>query len=104
MSAQPSVLPVDDARRPPIRRAVFGTVWAAGVFFVFTATKEVKPIYDHAPWLNDPYDTVISFTMFFVPLVAACLLVRCPFVSGPSPCRRPGSSPFCVHAGLRSGR
>ncbi len=76
MSAQPSVLPVDDARRPPIRRAVFGTVWAAGVFFVFTATKEVKPIYDHAPWLDDPYDAVISFTMFFVPLVAACLLVQ----------------------------
>jgi hypothetical protein len=55
---------------------VFGTLWASAVFFVFTATKEIKPIYNHAPWLNDPYDTVISFTMFFVPLVAACLLVQ----------------------------
>lgn len=70
------VLPVDDPRRPLIRRAVFGTLWASAVFFVFTATKEIRPIYKHAPWLNDPYDTVISFTMFFVPLVAACLLVQ----------------------------
>jgi hypothetical protein len=36
----------------------------------------MKPIYNHAPWLNDPYDTVISFTMFFVPLVSAFLLVQ----------------------------
>ena len=69
-------LPVNDSRRPQIRRAVFGTLWAAAIFFVFTATKMVKPIYNHSPWLNDPYDTVISFTMFFVPLVAACLLVQ----------------------------
>lgn len=54
---------------------MFGTVWATAAFFVFTATKEIKPIYNHAPWLNDPYDTFISFTMFFVPLVTACLLV-----------------------------
>lgn len=66
-STQPLALPVDDPRRPRIRRAVFGTVWAAAIFCVFAATKEIKPIYNHAPWLNDPYDTVISFTMFFVP-------------------------------------
>ncbi len=76
MSAGLSVLPVDDPRRPFIRRAVFGTLWAAGTFFVFATTKDVKPIYDHAPWLNDPYDTATSFTMFFVPLVTACLLVQ----------------------------
>jgi hypothetical protein len=72
----PTVLAVDDPSRPLIRRAVFGTLWAVAVFFVFTATKEMKPIYNHAPWLNDPYDTLISFTMFFVPLVAAFLLVQ----------------------------
>ena len=76
MIARLSVLPVDDPRRPFIRRAVFGTLWATAVFFVFTTTKEIKPIYDHAPWLNDPYDTLISLTMFFVPLVTACLLVQ----------------------------
>jgi hypothetical protein len=70
------VLPVDDPVRPSIRRAVFSTLWAVAVFFVFTVTKEMKPIYNHAPWLNDPYDTVISFTMFFVPLMAAFLVVQ----------------------------
>jgi hypothetical protein len=72
----PTVLLVDDPSRPSIRRAVFGTLWTVAVFFVFTATKEIKPIYNHAPWLNDPYDTLISFTMFFVPLVAAFFLVQ----------------------------
>ena len=76
MSAGQSVVPVDDPGRPVIRRAVFGTLWAAVIFFVFTTTKEIKPIYSHSPWLNDPYDTVTSFAMFFVPLVAACLLVQ----------------------------
>jgi hypothetical protein len=77
MSHQPrTVLSVDDPSRPSIRRAVFGTLWAVAVFFVFTATKEMKLIYNHAPWLNDPYDTFISFTMFLVPLFAAFLLVQ----------------------------
>jgi hypothetical protein len=49
---------------------------AATVFFVFTATKQVRPVYLHAPWFNDPYDTVFSFTMFFVPLVVAAFLVQ----------------------------
>jgi len=72
----PVALAVDDPSRPSVRRAVFGTLWAVAVFFVFTATKEMKPVYNHAPWLNDPYDTAISFTMFFVPLMAAFLLVQ----------------------------
>jgi hypothetical protein len=59
-----------------VGRAAFGTLMASAVFFIFTATKQIKPIYYHAPWENDPYDTVFSFTMFFVPLVAACFLVQ----------------------------
>ena len=88
-----AVLPVDDPIRPSIRRAVFATLWAVAVFFVFTATKGVKPIYKRAPWLNDPYDTVISFTMFFVPLVAALLLVQVSLClrSDPLPVARVGS-------------
>lgn len=70
------VLPVDDPRRPAIRSTVFDTLWASAFFVVFAATKEIKPIYNHAPWLNDPYDTVLTFAMFFVPLIAACLLVQ----------------------------
>ena len=77
MSGQsPSEMPVGDPRRTLIGRAAFGTLLASAVFFVFTATKQIKPIYFHAPWVNDPYDTVLSFTMFVVPLVAACFLVQ----------------------------
>jgi hypothetical protein len=67
---------VDDPIRPRIRRAVVASVAAAVVFFGFTLTKQVKPLYAHAPWLNDPYDAVISFAMFFVPVITAVTLVR----------------------------
>lgn len=76
MSAQRSVVLVDHPRRPLIRRAVLATLWAAAISFALATTKEIRPIYGHSPWLNDPYDTVISFAMFFIPLVAACLLVQ----------------------------
>ncbi len=77
MSVQsPYVMPVGDPRRPLIGRAAFGTLLASAIFLVFTATKQIKPIYFHAPWANDPYDTVFSFTMFFVPLIAASFLVQ----------------------------
>src|ERR1039458_3285564 len=76
MSTGSYVLPVEDPRRPEIRRAVFGCVWAAAIFFIFTATRAVQPIYVRAPWRPDPYATVGSFTMFFVPLVTAFLLVQ----------------------------
>ena len=77
MSVQPPyVMHVGDLRRPLIGKAVFGTLLASAIFFLFTATKQTKSIYFHAPWVNDPYDTVFSFTMFFVPLVAATALVQ----------------------------
>ncbi|HXQ76144.1 MAG TPA: hypothetical protein VN791_06570 [Acidimicrobiales bacterium] len=72
----PAVIPVGDPRRPLIGRAAFGTLLVSAAFFLFTATKQMKPVYVHAPWLNDPYDTVFSFTMFFVPLVAGILVVQ----------------------------
>ena len=70
------VMPVGDLRRPLIGRVAFGTLLASAIFFVFTATKQSSPVYVHAPWVNDPYDTVFSFTMFFVPLLAATVLVQ----------------------------
>jgi hypothetical protein len=75
LRASGGALDVGDPRRPVIGRAVLGTLLAAFLFFMFTLTKQIKPIYVHAPWENDPYDTVFSFTMFFVPLVAGFLLV-----------------------------
>ena len=57
--------------------AAFSTLWAAIAFFVFAVpTKQVKPVYDHAPWLNDPYDTLYSFAMFLVPLATAFFLLQ----------------------------
>lgn len=97
MHPRSAVLSVDDPSRRHFRRAVFATLWLAASFLVFTATKEVKPIYDHAPWLNDLYDTAIPFTMFFVLLVAVCLLVRV------SLCRKSAPIPAAqVHAILRA--
>ena len=72
-----AVMAVGDPRRPAIGRAVFATLVAAAVFTAVTdPTKQFKAIYDHAPWENDPFDTVYSFTQFFVPLVAVFCLVR----------------------------
>jgi hypothetical protein len=68
---------VGDQRRRAIGKAVFSTLSTAIVFFLFTMpTKQVKPVYDYAPWLNDPYDTLYSFAMFFVPLATAFFMVQ----------------------------
>lgn len=72
-----ATLPVGDPRRRAVGRVAFGTLLAAAAFFVFTVpTKQLPALYDHAPWENDPYDTVYSFAMFFVPLTAAFFLVQ----------------------------
>jgi hypothetical protein len=74
-----SVLPAGDPARPAIGRAIFGTLLAGGVFSVLAGpVKQIPALYDHAPWLNDPFDTVVSFAMFFVPLITACCLARVP--------------------------
>ena len=71
------VIPVDDPRRRAITRAIFSTLWAAGLFSIGTGpVKQIKPVYNHAPWLNDPFDTAVSFAMFFVALIAVFCLVR----------------------------
>ncbi len=76
-----AVLAPGDARRPTIGRAVRRALAAALLFTVFTAcTKEVHAVYEHVPWAEDPYDTFVSFALFFVPMtmvVAAGRLVLC---------------------------
>ena len=70
-------LAVGDPSRGAIGKAVFSTLWTAIVFFLFTVpAKQIKPVYNHAPWLNDPYDMLYSFAMFLVPLAAAFFLVQ----------------------------
>jgi hypothetical protein len=51
-------------------------------------TKETPAIYDHAPWLNDPYDTAVSFALFCVPLIAVPSVLRLLASRGPSQARR----------------
>jgi hypothetical protein len=81
-------LAVGDRRRVAIGKAAFSTLWTAIAFFAFTVpTKQVKPVYEHAPWLNDPYDTLYSFAMFLVPLATAFFLIQV------SLCRKAGVLP-----------
>jgi hypothetical protein len=71
------VIPVGTPWRFTLRRPVFGALLLAGVFFLYTApVKESPGLFNHAPWLNDPFDTVISFMMFFVPLIGGFCVPR----------------------------
>jgi hypothetical protein len=68
---------VGDPRRRSAGRAIFATLIAAALFSATTGpVKQVQVLYQHAPWVNDPYDTAVSFAMFFVPLLAAFCVVR----------------------------
>jgi len=71
------MLAVGDPRRPAAGRAVVATLLSAAVFLAFAwMSKEIRGLSGHAPWQNDPYDAVVSFTLFFVPLTAGLLLIR----------------------------
>lgn len=81
--AAAAVLAPGDLRRPAIGLAVRAALLAALAFEVFTvATKEVPLIYRHVPWADDPYDTFVSFAIFFVPLAVLVAGARLPL------CRR----------------
>jgi hypothetical protein len=76
-SQEAAVLAVGDPRRPLIRRAIIATLLAAAFYSVTAGpVKQIKVVYDHAPWANDPYDTFVSFAMFFAPLLTAGCLAR----------------------------
>src|ERR1035438_6163770 len=72
-----ALIPVGDPWRASLRVPVFGTLLLALAFFLYAApVKETPFLFDHAPWTNDPYDTAISFMMFFVPLIAVLCAPR----------------------------
>jgi hypothetical protein len=50
----------------------FAAIFEAALYI----TKETPAIYDHAPWLNDPYDTAVSFALFCVPLIGVPSALR----------------------------
>ena len=71
------LLPVADSRRPGIGRVVVGAMLVAGLFEAFAlGAKELRSLGDHAPWMDDPYDVVTSFAIFFIPIVGALSVVR----------------------------
>ena len=73
----PAFLPVADARRPRLGRAVLGAMLVAALLEAFAlGVKEFRPLGDHAPWMDDPYDVVTSFAIFFIPIVGAFSAVR----------------------------
>ncbi len=58
-------------------RAVVGVLTAAGLFVAYSlVAKQFRPISTHMPWSDDPYDAVVSFTVFFVPIMVVAGLVR----------------------------
>jgi len=72
-----AMISVGDRWRASLRIPVFGTIGLAGLFLLCTVpVKEEPSLFNHAPWLNDPFDTVISFMMFFVPFVALLCIPR----------------------------
>lgn len=84
-----AALEVGDVRRIEVRRVLVSTLSLAVAFSLTTVSlKQFAPWYDHAPWVNDPYDTVVSFSIFFVPLLAGICAVRIPI------CRR--SEPLAI--------
>jgi hypothetical protein len=89
------VLAVGDPRRPPIGRAVVATVAVAGGFVGFAFVgKQLRSLYEHSPWQNDPYDAVVSFAIFFVPLVGGLIVLRAIL------CRRDAPLPLARVSGL----
>jgi hypothetical protein len=60
-----------------VKRALWST---AGMVVVFTAfavvTTQVKAVRAGSPWQDDPYDGVVSFTVFLVPALAFLIAVR----------------------------
>ncbi|WP_157849635.1 hypothetical protein [Streptomyces novaecaesareae] len=73
----PAVLPVGHRARPAAAAALWTSAAGAGVFTAFAyATTQLRAVRTGSPWQGDPYDTVVTFTMFFVPLLGALGPVR----------------------------
>ncbi|WP_157430203.1 hypothetical protein [Actinomadura oligospora] len=69
----------------PVSVAVIGlSLVAAGLFealsVVATQDKTVRAV---SPWQDDPYDAVVSFCVFAVPMLAAVVLLRLPVWRAP---------------------
>jgi hypothetical protein len=63
--------------KPSAPRAVASSLALAATFEIaLFVSKETPSVYGHAPWLNDPYDTAVSFALFCIPLIVAPSVAR----------------------------
>lgn len=77
ISLRNDCLPAGHAARPAVRSALLASVLDAVVFTVFAyVTTQGTPVRQGSPWQDDPYDAVVTFTMFFVPAIAALIVMR----------------------------
>ena len=84
------VLAVGDPSRRRIGLAAVMALWTAAGFVVYLwVAKEIRLLYVHEPWQNDPYDAVVSFAFFFVPILAAFCLTRAALCKSAKPLHGP---------------
>ncbi|SEM62704.1 hypothetical protein [Streptacidiphilus jiangxiensis] len=70
-------LPAGDPARAAVRRAARDGLAAAVLFTAFAeATSHIRTVRAGNPWQDDPYDAVVSFTLFLVPALAALAAAR----------------------------
>src|ERR1035437_10174488 len=71
-----SALAVGDPARRPAGRAVLGSLTLAALFVLAILPAPALPtMWSNGPWAQDPYHVVVSFAVFFVPLVfGVCVL------------------------------
>lgn len=84
-------LAVGDPARGRMGVAAVVALWTAVAFVIYLwVAKEIQLLYVHEPWQHDPYDAVVSFAFFFVPILAAFCLIRAALCksSKPLPVRR----------------
>ncbi|MEV0404686.1 hypothetical protein [Actinoallomurus sp. NPDC050550] len=82
-------LPVGHRARPAVRTALAAAVLNAILFAVFGyVTTQVKSVRNGSPWQDDPYDAVVTFTVFCVPILVLLVLLRIPL------CRRSEPQPL----------
>ncbi|MBD0689752.1 hypothetical protein [Streptomyces sp. CBMA123] len=65
-------LEVGHPARPAATAALLTSAAGAAAFTLFAyLTTQVRVVRAGSPWQDDPYDAVVTFTMFFVPLLGA---------------------------------
>ena len=66
----PGVLAAGDPARAAAGRAIISSLLAGCAFTAYLwGAKELRPLYVHEPWQDDPYDAVVSFAFICVPLL-----------------------------------